>query len=81
VEPPAVELPSADELAAFLEEAQGELQIGATLADYPQAVGPALLQRLQLFVAEHRKAPYRGRGSDHDKAAPPLRATTRDAAG
>jgi hypothetical protein len=74
-------LPSADELARMLADAQTELPPGVALADYPSFVGPALLTRLRRYAAGHRTAggpppaPVRGR------AARSLRPTTPAARG
>lgn len=68
-ERPIDPLPSAEELSGFVAAAQGELQPGATLADYPQVVGPAVLSRLRRFVADRRFALSDDASSAPDKGA------------
>ncbi len=73
---PADTLPSAAELAQMLADVQAELPAGTALADYPPFVGPALLTRLRLFAAGHRKAADPPPAPARDTAARSRRATT-----
>jgi transcriptional regulator with XRE-family HTH domain len=75
----AANMPSEDELAEMVAQAQQELEAGTSLADYPRAVVPSLLTRLRQFVSDHRAAPGHESGSAPDKAAPPPDSTTPDA--
>ncbi|MEG3143320.1 hypothetical protein U1839_01520 [Sphingomonas sp. RT2P30] len=73
---PADTLPNAAELAQMLADVQAELPAGTALADYPPFVGPALLTRLRLFAAGHRKAADPPPAPARDTAARSRRATT-----
>jgi len=76
-EPPALILPNAKEMAGMVAAAQGELEPGTTLADYPRYVGPAILMRLERYVADRRANPDAVMPTVPNTASQSRRSTTR----
>lgn len=76
-------LPTENELAAMLELAQTEIEVGVSLGDYPSAVASSLHEQLLLFVGERSNGPAENkvRGSSPAVAAQSRRPTKRVARG